>query len=80
MGFGLKGWLKTYTKGPGLRGLPRILLLRLSEKSGQAPNRSATSRQNGPKDPYFAVLCHQSLTIEKAYSPFSDSLTRHFGE
>ena len=33
------------------------------------------SRQNGAKNPYFALLRYQSLMIEKASSPFSDSLS-----
>jgi hypothetical protein len=49
-------------------------LVRLSEKSGWALNQSTIRRQNGAKDPYFAGLCHQSLTIENASCPFSDSL------
>ena len=66
---------------PGESSLPPTIhscLERLSNKRLSedliSPKRNPTSRQNGVKNPYFALLHLQRVTIQQASSPLSDGL------
>src|SRR5215208_758835 len=51
-------------------GLPRILLLRLSEKSRRAPSRSPTSPKTRRNSPDFAVVCRPNVRSRHHSAPF----------
>src|SRR5215211_7398739 len=51
-------------------GLPRIHLLRLSEKSRRAPSQSPTSPKTRRNSPDFAVVCQPNVRSRHHSAPF----------
>jgi hypothetical protein len=60
--------------GPGLCGLPRISLLRLSEKSRTRPLRSPTGRRKGIFGPFCLPYTGQIQARSVARTLFGQSL------
>jgi len=50
-------------------------------KIGKAPSSSRSPEWGkGVEEPYFAVLCHQTYTIENPFGYFPNSFSTHSGE